>query len=56
MYGFKNMISTIDIETSYQPTKHGGKDPLPFNPKNILVSVGINDDYYFTNHSLCGNN
>ena len=45
------MISVLDIETSYQPTKHGGKDPLPFNPKNILVSVGINDEYYFTNHS-----
>ena len=45
------MISVVDVETSYQPTKHGGKDPLPFNPKNILVSVGINDEYYFTNHS-----
>ncbi len=45
------MISTVDVETSYQKTKHGGMDPLPFNPKNILVSVGINDEYYFTNHS-----
>ena len=45
------MISIVDVETSYQPTKHGGKDPLPFNPKNILVSVGINDEYYFTNHT-----
>ena len=26
-------------------------DPSPFNPQNILVSVGINDEYYFTNHS-----
>ena len=45
------MISTIDVETSYQKTGQGGMDPLPFNPKNILVSVGINDEYYFTNHS-----
>ena len=45
------MISTVDVETSYQKTEHGGMDPLPFNPKNILVSVGINDEYYFTNHS-----
>ena len=45
------MISTVDVETSFQKTKHGGTDPLPFNPENILVSVGINDEYYFTNHS-----
>ena len=45
------MISIVDVETSYQKTGHGGKDPLPFNPKNILVSVGINDEYYFTNHT-----
>ena len=45
------MISIVDVETSYQKTEHGGKDPLPFNPKNILVSVGINDEYYFTNHT-----
>ena len=45
------MISVVDVETSYQKTEHGGKDPLPFNPKNILVSVGINDEYYFTNHT-----
>ena len=45
------MISTVDVETSYQKTEQGGMDPLPFNPKNILVSVGINDEYYFTNHS-----
>ena len=45
------MITTIDVETSYQKTETGGFDPSPFNPKNILVSVGINDEYYFTNHS-----
>ena len=27
------MISTVDVETSYQKTEHGGMDPLPFNPK-----------------------
>ena len=45
------MITTIDVETSYQKTETGGMDPSPFNPNNILVSVGINDEYYFTNHS-----
>ena len=45
------MITTIDVETSYQKTEAGGMDPSPFNPQNILVSVGINDEYYFTNHS-----
>jgi len=45
------MITTIDVETSYQKTEAGGFDPSPFNPNNILVSVGINDEYYFTNHS-----
>ena len=45
------MITTVDVETSYQKTETGGFDPSPFNPDNILVSVGINDEYYFTNHS-----
>jgi DNA polymerase I-like protein with 3'-5' exonuclease and polymerase domains len=45
------MITTVDVETSYQKTEAGGFDPSPFNPDNILVSVGINDEYYFTNHS-----
>lgn len=45
------MLTTIDIETSYQKTEAGGFDPSPFNPNNILVSIGINDEYYFTNHS-----
>ena len=38
------MITVVDVETSFQATKHGGTDPLPFNPKNILVSIGINDE------------
>ena len=45
------MITTVDVETSYQKTENGGYDPSPFHPDNILVSVGINDEYYFTNHS-----
>ena len=45
------MITTVDVETSYKKTVHGGTDPSPFNPQNILVSVGINDEYYFTNHT-----
>jgi len=45
------MITTVDVETSYQKTENGGYDPSPFHPNNILVSVGINDEYYFTNHS-----
>ena len=45
------MITTIDVETSYQKTEAGGMDPSPFNPQNILVSVGVNDEYYFTNNS-----
>ena len=45
------MITTVDVETSWQKTDNGGYDPSPFHPDNILVSVGINDEYYFTNHS-----
>tara|TARA_R110002050_G_scaffold135794_5_gene258775 strand:+ start:1084 stop:3126 length:2043 start_codon:yes stop_codon:yes gene_type:complete len=45
------MITTVDVETSWQVTETGGYDPSPFQPDNILVSVGINDEYYFTNHS-----
>ena len=45
------MITTVDVETSWQKTETGGYDPSPFHPDNILVSVGINDEYYFTNHS-----
>ena len=45
------MITTVDVETSWQKTENGGYDPSPFHEDNILVSVGINDHYYFTNHS-----
>jgi DNA polymerase I-like protein with 3'-5' exonuclease and polymerase domains len=46
-----NMITTVDVETSWQKTETGGYDPSPFHEDNILVSVGINEQYYFTNHS-----
>ena len=45
------MITTVDVETSWQKTDTGGYDPSPFHADNILVSVGINNEYYFTNHS-----
>ena len=40
------MITTLDIETTV--SKEG--DPSPFNPDNRLVSIGINDEYYFFYH------
>ncbi len=48
-----NMITTVDVETSWQKTETGGYDPSPFHPDNVLVSVGYSNDgeYYFTNHS-----
>ena len=58
------MITTVDVETSWQKTETGGYDPSPFHPDNILVSVGLHanvpdhggrvierNEYYFTNHS-----
>ena len=49
------MITTIDVETSWQKTETGGYDPSPFHPDNVLVSVGLHsnygDEYYFTGHS-----
>ena len=45
------MITTVYVETSWQKNENGGYDPSPFHPDNILVSIGINDEYYFTNHS-----
>jgi DNA polymerase I-like protein with 3'-5' exonuclease and polymerase domains len=44
------VITVLDVETSF--VEHNGKtDPLPFNPHNFLVSIGVNDDYYFFNHN-----
>ena len=49
------MITTVDVETSWQKTETGGYDPSPFHEDNILVSVGLDskygDEYYFTGHS-----
>lgn len=50
------MITVIDLETSFTKDEDSGRiDPLPFNPKNILVSCGIHskygEEYYFLNHS-----
>jgi hypothetical protein len=35
------MITTVDVETSWQKNENGGYDPSPFHPDNILVSVGL---------------
>ena len=40
------MITVLDVETTF--TKDG--DPTPFHPDNRLVSVGINDEYFFFYH------
>ena len=40
------MITVLDIETTF--TKDG--DPTPFHPENRLVSIGINDQYFFFYH------
>ena len=49
------MITTVDVETSWQKTETGGYDPSPFHPDNVLVSVGLHSnyggEYYFTGHS-----
>ena len=45
------MISVFDVETSFQLTEDGKKDPSAKNPKNFLVSFGINDEYIFFKHS-----
>jgi DNA polymerase I-like protein with 3'-5' exonuclease and polymerase domains len=44
------MITVLDVETSFQIVD-GKVDPLPFNPNNCLVSIGVNDEYYFFNHN-----
>jgi DNA polymerase I-like protein with 3'-5' exonuclease and polymerase domains len=40
------LITVLDVETTF--TKDG--DPTPFHPDNRLVSVGINDEYFFFYH------
>ena len=44
------MISTFDVETSFQITEDNKLDPSPKNPDNFLVSLGINDEYIFFKH------
>ena len=44
------MISTFDVETSFQITEDNKLDPSPKNPDNFLVSLGINDEYVFFKH------
>ena len=44
------MITVFDIETSYQVID-GKKDPSPKHPDNFIVSIGINDEYFFFKHS-----
>ena len=44
------MISVFDVETSFQLTDEGKKDPSAKNPDNFLVSLGINDEYVFFKH------
>jgi DNA polymerase I-like protein with 3'-5' exonuclease and polymerase domains len=41
------MITTVDIETTYD----NNFNPSPFVPENKLISVGINDKYYFFYHT-----
>ena len=44
------MITVFDIETSYQVID-GKKDPSPKHPDNFIVSIGINDEYFFFKHA-----
>ena len=43
-------ITVVDVETSFVTGENGKTDPSPFNSKNKLVSVGINNEYLFFNH------
>ena len=43
-------IAVVDVETSFVTGQNGKTDPSPFNSKNKLVSVGINNEYLFFNH------
>jgi len=44
------MITVFDVETSFQITEDGKKDPSAKNPNNFLVCMGINDEYVFFKH------
>jgi len=45
------MITVFDIETTFQVDKDGDKDASPKNPLNRIVSIGINDEYFFLYHA-----
>jgi DNA polymerase I-like protein with 3'-5' exonuclease and polymerase domains len=56
-----HMITFLDVETTFQITDKGAKDPSPFLPDNYLVSVGYSyedtDEYVFFRHNdlgVCG--
>ena len=40
------MISTFDVETSFQILEDGSTDPSAKNPNNFLVSLGKNHTRY----------
>ena len=44
------LITVFDIETSFQVID-GKSDPSPKHPENFIVSIGINDEYFFFKHS-----
>ena len=44
------MITVVDVETSFVTGVNGKSDPSPFDSRNKLVSVGINDEYLFFHH------
>ena len=45
------MITVFDIETTFQLDKEGKKDASPKNPLNRIVSIGINEEYFFLYHT-----
>ena len=46
------MITVFDIETSFQNVEGLKKqDPSPKHPDNFIVSIGINDEYFFFKHN-----
>ena len=46
------MITVFDIETSFQLIDNDvkKKDPSFNHPDNFIVSVGMNDEYFFFKH------
>ena len=44
------LITVFDIETSFQ-IDTGKPDPSPKNPDNFIVSMGLNEKYFFLKHN-----